>query len=176
MNNSDDIQQYYVHGAVPMLGTPVPVPRGYPVAGFPPYLNGVIPSVAVMVRTPSHLHNGTTRGEGRNGGPADMESLRAQIAAARPGTGEVAKAIASATFAPRAQAFTSLIQLVRLRCCGVPQVGRYGSDCHGTQPPPPAAPPPRSAPRARRSTRRWRFSRPCSMWRASSQTPSATAR
>lgn len=42
---------------------------------------------------------------------SDMDSLKRLIAAARPGTGEVTHIIATATFCPRAAAFTSLLQL-----------------------------------------------------------------
>lgn len=43
-------------------------------------------------------------------GPCDMDSLKAAISQAVPGTGQVKQAITAATFQPRAPAFTSLIQ------------------------------------------------------------------
>lgn len=43
-------------------------------------------------------------------GPCDMDSLKAAISQAIPGTGQVKQAITDATFQPRAPAFTSLIQ------------------------------------------------------------------
>lgn len=43
-------------------------------------------------------------------GPCDMDSLKIAISQAIPGTGQVKQAITSATFQPRAPAFTSLMQ------------------------------------------------------------------
>jgi pentatricopeptide repeat protein len=82
--------------------------------GFPQFYTASMPSVAVMVRGPSPLQSPTYRNGGRAGSATDMDTLKALIAAARH-PGEVTQAIASATFAPRAAAFTSLIQLVRPR-------------------------------------------------------------
>ena len=62
-----------------------------------------------LVQPPPH---GLASAQQRLGRPPahDMQTLKQQIADASPGTGDVQLAVTSATFAPRAAAFTSLLQ------------------------------------------------------------------
>ena len=78
--------------------------------GFSPYYQPPMPNVAVIMRGPSPLQPFRME-TGERGSASDMDTLKAQILAAR-NPGEVTQAIASASFSPRAAAFTSLIQLV----------------------------------------------------------------
>lgn len=62
-----------------------------------------------LLRAPSY--DGGQRGPPSNGGPHDLEHLKARILEARQ-PGEITAAIAASTFGPRINAFTSLINMV----------------------------------------------------------------
>lgn len=98
-----------------------------PMALCSPYYPLPMPIMLPAQRQPSPVAQAAPGEDGQAGAADNMDQLKAQVAAARPGTGEVAKAIGAATFGPRAAAFTALIQQVG------PGVTPWGSHPPGPQ-------------------------------------------
>lgn len=112
-----------------------------PMALCSPYYPLPMPIMLPAQRQPSPVAQAAPGEDGQAGAADNMDQLKAQVAAARPGTGEVAKAIGAATFGPRAAAFTALIQQVGPGVMGIPPP-------RSAVPGPPPLPPPRPCPAA----------------------------